>query len=260
MGNFFSCGGESDKFQSNKYSCYMSDFEKRIYPLIDHIKLHKYQRSILKKRFVKLVANYEELSTSVIWRYNSCRLVISIGSMILPTLQTIQTSENISDYKDYIYWSAIGTSLSVMISNNLISMFELDKKYIMYSVTAEKMKSLGWKYFELSDIFANKTHSANWILFWNEIENIKKMQILSEYSSHDDKSSNDNGIDFEDSLIKSSRYESDDESEEFPKKQTNIELENIIIDKINNNVDDKINNNVDDKINNNVDNQIKKEI
>ena len=40
-------------FQSHKYSCYMSDFEKRIYPLIDHIKLAKYQRSILKKRFAK---------------------------------------------------------------------------------------------------------------------------------------------------------------------------------------------------------------
>ena len=40
----------------------MSDFEKRIYPLIDHIKVQKYQRSILKKRFAKLVISYEELS------------------------------------------------------------------------------------------------------------------------------------------------------------------------------------------------------
>ena len=87
---------------------------------------------------------------------------------------------------DYIYWCAIGTSLSVMISNNLISMFELDKKYIMYSVTVEKLKSLDGNFFELSDMFAGKTHSENWILFWNEIEHIKKLQI-SEYSSHDDK-------------------------------------------------------------------------
>ena len=54
-----------------------------------------------------------------------------------------------------IFW-AIGTSLSVMISNNLISMFALDRKYIMYAVTAEKLKAVGWKYFELSDMFVIK--------------------------------------------------------------------------------------------------------
>ena len=221
MGNLFSCASD-DKFQSHKYSCYMSDFEKRIYPLIDHIKLAKYQRSILKKRFAKLVLQYEELSSSVVWRYNSCRLLISIGSMILPTLQTIQDSENVKDYKNYIYWTAIGTSLSVMTSNNLISMFELDKKYIMYSVTAEKLKSLGWKYFELSDMFAGKTHAENWIPFWNEIEQIKKMQILAEYSSHDDKASNNNNDD--DDNKKPITYDSDinssdDDDHSSPKKR-----------------------------------------
>ena len=243
MGNLFSCTSD-DKFQSHKYSCYMSDFEKRIYPLIDHIKLQKYQRSILKKRFAKLVLQYEELSSSVIWRYNSCRLVISIGSMILPTLQTIQDSQNVKDYKNYIYWGAIGTSLSVMTSNNLISMFELDKKYIMYSVTAEKLKSLGWKYFELSDMFAGKTHAENWTPFWNEIEQIKKMQILAEYSSHDDKASNNNNDDDDkkhviyDSDINSSDDDDDNDSHhkkrhkkhasfdiEAPKIQKNVESE-----------------------------------
>ena len=222
MGNMLGCCNSDDKFQSHKYSCYMSDFEKRIYPLIDHIKVQKYQRSILKKRFAKLVLQYEELSSSVVWRYNSCRLLISIGSMILPTLQTIQDSENVKDYKNYIYWTAIGTSLSVMTSNNLISMFELDKKYIMYSVTAEKLKSLGWKYFELSDMFAGKTHAENWIPFWNEIEQIKKMQILAEYSSHDDKASNNNNDD--DDNKKTITYDSDinssdDDYHSSPKKR-----------------------------------------
>ena len=58
--------------------------------------------------------------------------------------------------KDEIFWAAIATSLSVMISNNLISMFSLDRRYIMYAVTAEKLKAVGWKYFELSDMFSTK--------------------------------------------------------------------------------------------------------
>ena len=116
--------------------------------------------------------------------------------MILPTLQTIQDSENVASYKDYIYWFAIGTSLSVMISNNLISMFELDKKYIMYGVTTEKLKSLGWKYLESSDIFAGKTHHQNLTLFWNEVELIKNSSF-AEYASSDDKSSDTNYFDDE---------------------------------------------------------------
>ena len=32
--------------------------------------------------------------------------------------------------------------------------------------------------FELSDMFA-ETHSENWILFWNEIEHIKKLTKLN---------------------------------------------------------------------------------
>ena len=248
MGNFFSCC-EQDKFQSNKYSCYMSDFEKRIYPLIDHIKVQKYQRSILKKRFAKLVINYEELSAAIVWRYNLCRLMISIGSMILPTLQTIQDSENVKDYKDYIYWCAIGTSLSVMISNNLISMFELDKKYIMYSVTAEKLKSLGWKFFELSDMFAGKTHSENWILFWNEIEHIKKLQILAEYSSHDDKANNSGGdLDDEKFNGRNIEYSSDDyDSDDHSKKKKHHKID-IDLDNIESNIKDKVENNIKDKV------------
>ena len=107
--------------------------------------------------------------------------------MILPTLQTIQNNENVAFIKDEIFWAAIATSLSVMISNNLISMFALDRRYIMYAVTAEKLKAVGWKYFELSDIFSNKSHIENWILFWNEVEKIKKLQVLSEFTDSDDK-------------------------------------------------------------------------
>ena len=107
--------------------------------------------------------------------------------MILPTLQTIQNNETVVAYKDEIFWAAIGTSLGVMISNNLISMFSLDRKYIMYAVTAEKLKAIGWKYFELSDMFSTKTHLENWVLFWNEVEKIKRLQVIAEFTDNDDK-------------------------------------------------------------------------
>lgn len=187
MGGCFSYDKKTS-LESNKCSsCNLDEFEKRINPLIDNIKLSKYKRNILKKRYSKLVVYYDNYAANVRWKYNMCRIIISIGSMILPTLQTIQNNENVAFIKNEIFWAAIGTSLSVMISNNLISMFALDRRYIMYAVTAEKLKAIGWKYFELSDMFSNKSHIENWILFWNEVEKIKKLQVLSEFTDSDDK-------------------------------------------------------------------------
>lgn len=179
---------KKSSLETNKCStCNLDEFEKRVNPLIDNIKLSRYKRNILKKRYTKLVIFYENYAANIRLKYNACRVVISVGSMILPTLQTIQNNENVAFIKDEIFWAAIATSLSVMIANNLISMFSLDRRYIMYAVTAEKLKAIGWKYFELSDIFSNKTHIENWILFWNEVEKIKKLQVIAEFSDNDDK-------------------------------------------------------------------------
>ena len=181
-------GSKKPSLESNRWSdCNLDEFEKRVNPLIDNIKLSKYKRNILKKRYTKLVIYYENYAADINRKYNICRVIISVGSMILPTLQTIQNNETVVAYKDEIFWAAIGTSLSVMISNNLISMFALDRKYIMYAVTAEKLKAVGWKYFELSDMFCTKTHLENWVLFWNEVEKIKRLQVIAEFTDDSDK-------------------------------------------------------------------------
>ena len=181
-------GSKKPSLESNKWSdCSLDEFEKRVNPLIDNIKLSKYKRNILKKRYTKLVIYYENYAAEINRKYNLCRVIISVGSMILPTLQTIQNNETVIAYKDEIFWAAIGTSLGVMISNNLISMFSLDRKYIMYAVTAEKLKAIGWKYFELSDMFSTRSHLENWVLFWNEVEKIKKLQVIAEFTDDGDK-------------------------------------------------------------------------
>jgi len=181
-------GSKKPSLESSRWSdCNLDEFEKRVNPLIDNIKLSKYKRNILKKRYTKLVIYYENYAADINRKCNICRVIISVGSMILPTLQTIQNNETVVAYKDEIFWAAIGTSLSVMISNNLISMFALDRKYVMYAVTAEKLKAVGWKYFELSDMFCTKTHLENWVLFWNEVEKIKRLQVIAEFTDDSDK-------------------------------------------------------------------------
>ena len=186
---------KDDSMSSNKGWCSYSDFERRVYPIIDNLSLSPFKKNIIRKRYVKLVLIYENQYDITHYRYNLCRILISIGSMILPTLQTIQNNENVASIKDEIFWGAIGTSLTVMVCNNIISMFTLDRRYIMYAVTSERLKSVGWQYFEESGMFANSSHLLNYTKFWNEIEKTIKLQIMSEFNA-DDKHSKDD--EFED--------------------------------------------------------------
>jgi len=181
----------------NTSCCNKSDFERRIYPIIDCLDLSNFQKNIIRKRYVKLVLNYEKHYEITHKRYNTCRILISVGSMILPTLQTVQNNENVASFKNEIFWSAIGTSLTVMIANNLISMFTLDTRYLMYAITCEKLKAIGWQYFESSGMFMNNDHEGNYVKFWNEVEKIIKLQIISEFSGSDDKSSKDIDSEFD---------------------------------------------------------------
>lgn len=195
MGSCYTKQTNDDSLNSTKSGCCAySDFERRVYPIIDNLNISPFKKNIIRKRYVKLVLNYETYYDVTHYRYNLCRVLISVGSMMLPTLQTIQNNENVSSIKDEIFWSAIGTSLTVMVCNNIISMFSLDRRYIMYAVTCEKLKSIGWQYFEESGMFSNSCHVNNYTKFWNEIEKTIKLQIMSEFSS-DDKHNKDDEFD-----------------------------------------------------------------
>lgn len=186
MGTCYTKQSNDDSLNSTKGGCCAySDFERRVYPIIDKLDISSFKKNIIRKRYVKLVLNYETHYDVTHYRYNLCRVLISVGSMMLPTLQTIQNNENVASIKDEIFWSAIGTSLTVMVCNNIISMFSLDRRYIMYAVTCEKLKSIGWQYFEESGMFSNSCHADNYTKFWNEIEKTIKLQIMSEFSSDD---------------------------------------------------------------------------
>ena len=83
--------------------CTYSDFERRVYPIIDHLDLNAFRKNIIRKRYVKLVLNYESQRDLTHYRYNLCRILMSVGSMLLPTLQTIQNNENVATFKDEIF-------------------------------------------------------------------------------------------------------------------------------------------------------------
>ena len=61
------------------------------------------KKKIVYKRYVTQVMYYESAAVSVSAQYNFLRLMITIGSMLLPTLQTIQGNKKVIEYDIYIY-------------------------------------------------------------------------------------------------------------------------------------------------------------
>ena len=176
--------------QKHEISCYqrcckVGGFEVRVNSVLEALPLTFEQKRIIRKRLVKQVVNLEEDSKKVTFRYNFCRIIIGLGSMALPSLQGLQGQENTKGYEVELFWAAIFFSLCVMTANSFIGMFQLDKNYILYNVTLEKLKAVMWRYFEQSGQFTGKTYSENWVPFWNEIEKIKSLQVTSEFAESD---------------------------------------------------------------------------
>lgn len=172
-------------------------FDRKIKSVIDPLVLSRNQeendrmKRILRKRFVSQIVLYEFKTRRVGKRYNILRFIVTVGSMVLPTLQTIQSDPKVADIEDIIFWAAIGTSLTVMIANGVIQMFGFDKKYTIYHLALEKMKTVGWQWLERSGNYAknldgtNASYADNWAQFWNDLERVKTITIGSVYGGDD---------------------------------------------------------------------------
>lgn len=181
-------------------------FSNRIRSVIDKIKFSEdenedeLKRKIIYKRYVSQVTFYEKASEDVTSQYNFLRLMITIGSMMLPTLQTIQGNSKVIEYDSYIFWSSIGVSLMIMISNGLITLFKIDQLYTLYNLSSEKLKRAGWNYlqrsgkYHLNEWGEEASYSENLVIFFNEIEQIKLQTTMKEFGDENN----------EDTKIKSS--------------------------------------------------------
>ena len=174
-------------------------FRKNIVYIIENAELDDYKKAILIRRFVKQVVYYERKCDTYRYYYNLFRTSVTIGSILLPALLSIQNISLTSDknkdqkFQNVVYWLTWGISLGVTVCNGIIQLYSLDKLYYSSSMLTEKLKSEGWKFFQLSGryIFFT-THDEAFIPFCDEIEKLKMEQVTHEYSELLQDNSKDN--------------------------------------------------------------------
>jgi hypothetical protein len=162
-----------------------SRFETAI--LSFELKPHQYL--ILTARYLPLLRHLHYRANRIATFFHTSRTIITVGSLLVPALLSIQNTEGLStNTAREIYWATWVISLLVTMCNGLITLFKLDKRYYFLYTTLEHMVSEGWQFLELTGKYSGfytpgqpATHENQFIFFCATIEKIRMKQVEEEY-------------------------------------------------------------------------------
>jgi hypothetical protein len=156
---------------------------KEAFDILDISSEHKL---ILKHRFTSLLEEYGDRSLRYSFTFHGLRTVITIGSLIVPAILSIQFTATQSSHE--VYWIVWFLSLFVTISNALMTLLKVDKKYYTLNTVFHHIVSEGWLYIELTGKYSGfktpgqtPTHTNQFIYFCHSIEKIRMKQVEDEY-------------------------------------------------------------------------------
>ena len=162
----------------------------------DSLDLDFQKKTSIKYRFISLLDEYTFRSKRYSRAFHSLRIIISVGSLIVPALLSVQftggssssSTGSTASVSSSVYWIVWVLSLFVTISNALMNLLKIDKKYYTLHTTLHQIVSEGWLYIELSGKYSGyktpgevPTHENQYIYFGQCLEKIRMKQIGEEY-------------------------------------------------------------------------------
>lgn len=156
---------------------------------IDLAPFNSYQKTILKERYSSVLLEYKSRRILYAWLFHSLRSIITIGSLIVPALLSVQFGSSTSELATAaMYWITWTLSLLVTMSNGIFTLYKVDKKYFMFHTIYEQLISEGWQFLELTGKYSGfytpnqkPTHENQFRFFCHAIEKIKMKQVEEEY-------------------------------------------------------------------------------
>jgi hypothetical protein len=167
--------------------------------ILQELELTELQKQIISIRYLNMLENFQRRSRNYSYIFFGGHFIITVGSLFVPALLSIQNSDTKvtytgNDFSVQIYWSTFVISLLVTIFNGIITLFKVDKKYYFLNTTLERLRSEGWQYFSLTGRYSGHlinnyapTHSNQFLYFTHYIEKIKLKQVEEEYYKAEEK-------------------------------------------------------------------------
>lgn len=174
-----------------------SKFAKRFDIILDETdsnSLSSFNKSIMRERYIPMVnAMIMESIRSNIF-FTILQSTITFGSILVPALLSTEqksliynsTNEDDVYYQHNLYWIIWGISLSVTLSNAIVQLSSMDKKYIMRHINVSHMKKEGWLFLQKSGKiygkYVNQPHDSFVNIFWERIERFRFNCVTNDLS------------------------------------------------------------------------------
>ena len=174
-----------------------SKFAKRFDRILDETdsnSLSNLNKSIMRERYIPMVnAMIMESIRSNIF-FTILQSTITFGSILVPALLSTEqksifynsTSEQDIQYQHNLYWIIWGISLAVTLSNAIVQLSSMDKKYIMRHINVSHMKKEGWLFLQKSGKiygkYINQPHDSFVNIFWERIERFRFNCVTNDLS------------------------------------------------------------------------------
>ena len=141
----------------------------------------------LQARYQSLLHMYSRRTARYSCSFHTLRLIITIGSLIVPALLSVQNNGTPSASQE-VYWVVWVLSLLVTISNGVVTLLKIDKKYYLLNTVYQQLMSEGWQYIHLSGKYSGQktpgsppTHENQYPFFTHAIEKIRMRHVEEEY-------------------------------------------------------------------------------
>jgi hypothetical protein len=146
-------------------------------------------KKALLYRTSSVLDEYTQRAYLYTWVYHGGRSIVTIGSLIVPALLSIQNGGGgLNAYANELYWLTWTTSLLVTMFNGILTLFKIEKKYIYLNTLQEQVRSEGWQYVQLTGKYGGhhyssqiSTHKNELIHFTHSLERIKLNQTNEEF-------------------------------------------------------------------------------
>lgn len=151
--------------------------------IIKKLDLSSNEIHIIECRYNELYATYKRLSKNYGIYFNYGRMFISIGSISIPALLSIDYMYD----KFTLFWITWGISLLVSIINAYIALFKIDKKYYASNATLEQLNSEIWQFISLCGKYSGfytqsiATHTNQFKFFLNNIEKLQMRYVEEQF-------------------------------------------------------------------------------
>ena len=158
------------------------------------------QRDAIRLRYIHILEEFSSRCTRYSLLYHVGHLIITVGSLIVPALLSVQYTSNdinfipTANMQANIYWLTWSLSLLVTMFNGILVLYKVDKKYYFLHTTRERLRSEGWQFIQLTGRYAGgllhyrvaPTHKNQLVFFCHNVEKIRMRQIEEEYYKNEE--------------------------------------------------------------------------